>query len=672
MSNARLTVAALLPITTWILSATPSAALPLADDARPMAAAAAPTGPSIERFLRIRTPGAATIAADGTLYVRDWPDGVFQLYRVEEAAAWPGARTTRLTSFPDGLSSYQLSPDGRWVLLLHATGGNENTQVSLLDPKADGGAGSIVPLLRNPRVRHDSVRWLDDSRGFLYTANDESPNDFHVYRFDLAANPFAPGAAPGKSTKLLAKEGSWAPSSASPDGARVLIENFRSASDISLFELDVASGKLVDLTPPSPGAQTVAAGAVGYMPDGRSVLLVADVEEGMPRLFLRDLESGAMTKPIPALDGYEIDGTVMNRERTLLAVNTNEDGYGVPHLYRLPGFEPVAIPPFEPGVNAITMLRGNRAIATVNNARTPGLAFTFEVPADAAAVPKATQITFADDQGIDLGSFPLPKLVKYTSFDGMEIPAFLYVPPGYKGDRPIPFVVNYHGGPEGQSRPMFNNLLQYLLANGFGIMLPNVRGSSGYGREFLMADDYTKRWDSVRDGVEAAAWLVSNGMALPGRIATYGGSYGGYMSVACLVEDVQRVQRGEQKAPLFGAGVNVVGLVNLRTFLEKTAGYRRKLREQEYGPLSDPEFLASVSPMTHIELIQVPVFIAHGFNDPRVPVEEAMQLAVALKDRGHSPQVFIAPDEGHGFAKLVNRLYFGERMAAFLKETIGE
>lgn len=142
--------------------------------------------------------------------------------------------------------------------------------------------------------------------------------------------------------------------------------------------------------------------------------------------------------------------------------------------------------------------------------------------------------------------------------------------------------------------------------------------------------------------------------------------------MACIVEDQMRVESGEQKERLFGAAINVVGIVNLKTFLEKTAGYRRKLREVEYGPLTDPEFLATVSSMTHVDKITVPMFIAHGFNDPRVPVEEAMQLAVALKDRGHSPQLFIAPDEGHGFAKLSNRLYFAERMSAFLKETIGK
>lgn len=142
------------------------------------------------------------------------------------------------------------------------------------------------------------------------------------------------------------------------------------------------------------------------------------------------------------------------------------------------------------------------------------------------------------------------------------------------------------------------------------------------------------------------------------------------MSIACLVEDQERVEAGRRPERLFGAGVDIVGIVNLKTFLERTAGYRRKLREAEYGPLSDPEFLLSVSSMSRIDKIKVPIFIAHGFNDPRVPVEEAMQLSIALKDRSVPVQLFVAPDEGHGFQKLQNRLYFGERVSAFLKDTI--
>ena len=626
--------------------------------------------PSIERFFKIRTPGAATVAPDGTLYVRDWPDGIFQVYRVEGDAAKPGAKTTRLTNYPDGVSSYSLSPDGKWILLGHAVGGNENTQFSLLDPKADGGKGRIVPVVTNPKVQNQFGFWLENSKGFVFAANDESPSDFHLYRFDFDADPLD-GTA-GKATKLLAKPGQWGVEDITADGSRALVVNYRSSSDSSIFELNTKTSELTDLTPKSAESPTVAVSAVGYMPGERGFLFVSDVDGGRAKLFLRDLQTGNVSKPISEIEEFEIDGANINVEKTLLGIAANEGGYGVPGLYRLPGFEKVALPAMEKGVVGLSSLRGNQVIYGMNNARTPGLAYVVDVAADGKGTSVPRQITFADDQGIDLQSFPLPELIEYKAFDGTKIPAFLFLPPGYQKGTPIPFIVNYHGGPEGQSRPTFSAQIQFLLAQGFGVMMPNVRGSSGYGRAFLMMDDYKKRWDSVKDGVDAAEWLVAQGYAKPGKIATYGGSYGGYMSVACLVEDQNRVDSGQRKERVFGAGVDVVGVVNLKTFLEKTAGYRRKLREVEYGPLSDPEFLASASPMTMIEKIKVPMFIAHGFNDPRVPVEEAMQLAIALKDQGNQPQVFIAPDEGHGFAKLDNRLYFGQRMAAFLKQTIGE
>jgi dipeptidyl aminopeptidase/acylaminoacyl peptidase len=177
-----------------------------------------------------------------------------------------------------------------------------------------------------------------------------------------------------------------------------------------------------------------------------------------------------------------------------------------------------------------------------------------------------------------------------------------------------------------------------------------------------MMDDYKKRWDSVKDGAEAARWLVKNGYAESGRIAAYGGSYGGFMSVATVIEG----------ADVFGASIDVVGIVNFKTFLEQTRDYRRKLREAEYGPLSDPEFLASVSPLNRIEEIKCPMMIAHGLNDPRVPVGEAMQLAVGLQQRGYDPELVFCPDEGHGFAKLNNRLLFADRMVKFLDRTIGK
>jgi dipeptidyl aminopeptidase/acylaminoacyl peptidase len=629
--------------------------------------AGASATPLVDRFMKIRTPGAPTIAPDGTLYVRDWPDGIFQLYRVEGKQATPTAKTTRLTDFHDGLAGYTMSEDGTKVLLLHATGGNENNQVSLLEVQS----GKITPLLQNPKVQHSVNLWLRDDSGFVYTANDESPNDFYIYRQDFG------GKSGGAKTKLLGKAGSWSAHDITQDTSRLLVTEFRSASDSSIYELDAKTGNLTDLTvKPSDTGATVSIEPVGYMPGESSILFTSDIENGLRKLFLKDLKAGKVSKPISELDTFELDSVEMNREKTILVAVTNEDGYGVLHAYALPGFAPLPLPAIEKGVVAVSELRGNHLIYTLANARTAGVAYSYDIPEKGKA-GEAHAITASDTQGLDLSTFQLPELIKYKSFDGVEIPAFLYRPAGANG-KAIPFVVNYHGGPEGQSRPLFDKTVQYLVAEGFGVIQPNVRGSSGYGRSFLMMDDYKKRWDSVKDGVVAAQWLVDKGYATPGKIATYGGSYGGFMSVACLVEDQQEVDAGTHKQRLFGAGIDVVGIVNLKTFLEQTSGYRRKLREVEYGPLSDPEFLESVSSIRKVDKINVPMFIAHGFNDPRVPVGEAMQLSIALKEKAakekhpeNMPHLFIAPDEGHGFQKLNNRLYFAEYMAGFLKQTIG-
>jgi dipeptidyl aminopeptidase/acylaminoacyl peptidase len=635
-----------------------------------LAAGDSPSRPTIQEFLKIRTPGAPAILPDGSLLLRDWPDGVRQLYRIvpkSEAAQGPSYRpgdvtTLRLTDFADGLAGFTLSPDGRKVILSHARGGDENTQLTLLDPLAEPGKG-LTPLYSNPKVQTSANVWLHDGSGFIYSANDESPNDFYLYRYDFAT---------GRATRLLGEAGSWSANGITDDGKRMLVEKHVSASDVQCFELDLATGKRKDLTI-RPQGGTAACTVTGYMPGERAVLMRSDLKDGMQRLYLKDLQSGAVREPIPALGCFELDAAGPNDSREFLFALTNQEGCGVLSVYTLPGFEPVPMPQTDQGVVSAASFRGSTLVWTLSNARTAGLAYatTFTRARRGAVAQTTRQLTWTQDQGIDLKSFPLPELVKYAAFDGRQIPAFLCLPPGYVKGTAIPFIVNYHGGPEGQHRPGFSATDQYLLSRGFGILLPNVRGSTGYGRAFQMLDDYKGRWGSVRDGVDAAEWLVRNGYAAAGRIATYGGSYGGFMSVACLIEDQERVERGERPERLFGACVDIVGIVNLETFLQKTSGYRRKLREMEYGPLTDPEFLASISSIHRVDEIQVPVFIAHGFNDPRVPVQEAMQLATALKERGRGPRMFVAPDEGHGFVKLDNRIYFNERMAQFLEETIG-
>jgi len=602
--------------------------------------AAPPSLPTIQQFVKIRAPGRPTLAPDGTLYVNDWPDGVRQLYRRAPGAPI-AAPMDKLTDFADGLSGYSLSPDGRWIILSAAIGGSEQNDLHLLDTETD----EIRPLLSDPDIVYGFNLWLHDSTGFIYTANDDSPRDFHIYRYDLPA---------GTTTKLSAREGSWSAADLSRDGKRLLMTRYLSVSHAEAYELDVASGEAARLSLTEEPTFNIAG---GYLPGERAAFIISDKEDGRRQLYLRDLVTGRVSRPLPELEAYEIEGGTANEARTIGAVLYNDGGFRAMRLYRLPGFEPIDVPLGDRGLVGSVDIRGDTITWTLTNTRSPGIGYVQHLD----AVTEPQPITQAQDQGVNLRAFPVPRLVKYESFDGLEIPALLFLPPGYTGEAPIPFVAWYHGGPEGQSRPTFSPLTQFLLSRGFGIIKPNVRGSTGYGRAFHELDNYRKRWDSVRDGVEAARWLVDNGYARPGRIASFGGSYGGFMAVATIIE-----------APdLFGAACNSVGIVNFQTFLEQTKDYRRALREVEYGPLSDPEFLASISPIHRIDEIEVPMFIAHGLNDPRVPVGEAMQLAVGLQKRGHDPELLFCPDEGHGFRKLENRLLFAERVYKFLKETIG-
>lgn len=255
------------------------------------------------------------------------------------------------------------------------------------------------------------------------------------------------------------------------------------------------------------------------------------------------------------------------------------------------------------------------------------------------------------------GPVLLPVSHRVPAADGERIPCFVYPPcdapaAGLAGSA----VVVVHGGPEGQATREFDAVVQGLAAAGHTVFVPNVRGSAGYGRRWLSLDDVRLRLDSVADLAAIAAWAPAQGVQA-GRIALWGGSYGGYMVLAGLTMQPQ----------LWAAGVDIVGISSLVTFLQNTSAYRRAAREREYGSLADDrEFLHEASPLTHIDAITAPLFVIHGANDPRVPLSEAQQLAAAVRARGQDCELLVYGDEGHGLARRANRLDAYPRAFDFL------
>jgi len=591
--------------------------------------------PSVRQFVQMRWPVFARLAPNGDFYYIHNPDGLNQLY-LRRA----GVRdAVKLTDFPDGLSGYELSPDGKHIVVLAAIGGNEQTDLYLLNTAT----GRLRALYAHPDVVYGDVVWRRDSQAFAFRANDISRPDFYVYLYDLSTN---------STRRLVAEKGDYAPADFNSDGRKLMVLKTNSATHHQLFEVDVEGGKMREIT---PAGEQWAFDPIGYDMQDKRFYAASDYKGDKTAFVAIDMATGRISRPFPQYDKYEADMGVWKPDRSELALALNEDGYRTMRLWVMPCLKELKSPPVPRGMVGNFQFEGNDFIYSLENANTPGTIYKWR-PGRPDEPPIA--LTQPDTQGIDVSRFRLPELVRYESFDGLEIPAFLYLPQDYVKGREIPFVIEYHGGPEGQYRPGFNRIYQYLLSRGYGILAPNVRGSSGYGRKYLEMDNYKNRMDSVRDGIAAAKWLVREGYSTPKQIAAYGGSYGGFMVMACITEAPEA----------YGAACNVVGIVNVQTFLERTKDYRRKLREVEYGPLSDPEFLKSISPIYKVDRIACPLLIAHGENDPRVPIYEARQLYDKMMKLGKPVELLVFPDEGHGFRKENNRISFAEKLTAFFDQ----
>ncbi len=256
-----------------------------------------------------------------------------------------------------------------------------------------------------------------------------------------------------------------------------------------------------------------------------------------------------------------------------------------------------------------------------------------------------------------------PTLHRFESFDGESIPVFLFTPPGAG---PFPVVVMVHGGPEAQWLPQWHvnyvPFAQYLVSRGYAVAVPNVRGSTGYGKRYEHLDDVRLRLNSVRDLESLHGWLAARPEIDASRAVLYGRSYGGYMVLAGLALQPE----------LWAAGIESVGISSFVTFLENTSPYRRAVREREYGSLEhDRDFLVEASPITHVDAIRAPLFIQHGANDPRVPLGESEEIARVLQEKEIRCELVVYPDEGHSIAKLSNRIDSFTRAVAFLDEVLG-
>ncbi|HEY5551000.1 MAG TPA: S9 family peptidase [Opitutaceae bacterium] len=560
------------------------------------------------------------------------------------SVAMPGGARRQLTFFAEPVRSASYDPaGGAFIIYGRDVGGGEFWQLYRMD-LADG---RNTLLTDGGRSQNAISTWSPDDRRFAYASTKRNGTDRDIHIMD----PRDPS-----SSRIVCenKGGGWSATDWSPDGNTLLIAEHVSVNESHLWLVDVATGARTELTPRSKRGISRAGGR--FSKDGKRVYLTTDEGNEFKRLASIDLATHESTFLTSGID-HDVTGISLSRDGRRLVFSVDRLGVGELYLmdtatraYSKVEGVPVGV------VSGGSWHRDNRHVAfNVNNTRSTSDVYVLD--ADTGGIIRWTESELG---GINPAELRDAELIRWPSFDGLEISGFCFRPAErFTGKRPV--IINIHGGPEGRALPVFQGRYNYLLNElGVTIIQPNVRGSTGFGKTFVALDNGRLREDSVRDIGALLDWVAQQPDLDASRVMITGGSYGGYMTLACAVRYNDRIR----------CSLDVVGISNLVTFLQNTESYRRDLRRVEYGDEREPEmraFLESISPLTHAVKIRKPIFVVQGANDPRVPKSEALQMVASIRETGGQVWYMEASDEGHGFAKKVNSDYQFYSTAQFIR-----
>lgn len=605
----------------------------------------------LNRFQNVRSAPVRDWTHDGrSLYVATRFADVAQIHRVDQ----PGGARHQLTFFPEPVGSWSRSPVDDAIVFSMDRGGSEFSQLYRYDPAT----GDSV-LLTDGKSRNGGTVWSDDGRliAFSSTRRDGASNDVWVMQpNDPASARLAFPASDGTA---------WGALTFTPDGQRLFLQNYTSITRSAVGLLDLASGELSWVLggPDEPGRRLGALLAA----DGRGLFYGTDAGSDFLRLAHRTQFDDPSTEQVLTSNiNWDVTDFTLSPDKTRGAFAVNEDGLNRLYLldpatlrHRVVDGLPVGLIgglQFSPD--------GTRLALTLNTARTPSDTFVLALNDDRLRAGELTRWTYSEVGGLDTSRFIEPELIHYPTFDEVDgaprkIPSFYYRP---AGPGPHPVIISIHGGPEAQAQPAFSSTYQLWMHQlGAAVLVPNVRGSDGYGSTYLGLDNGYQREDSVRDIGALLDWIATQPELDASRVAVIGGSYGGYMVLASAVHYGERLR----------AAVDIVGISNFVTFLENTESYRRDLRRVEYGDERDPDmraFLERISPLNNVDRIITPLFVVQGQNDPRVPVTEADQIVRALRERNRTVWYMNALNEGHGFRRKENRDLYEQAVVAFFQE----
>lgn len=595
---------------------------------------------NIARYLLASGAGGTQLSPDGeTLAFSRTVTGEPQLWIMPVT----GGQPHRLT-FGSGITFFRWSPDGSRLLYGADKDGNE--QPAFFSIAVNGSEERLVlPAAKG------GFRAFGDFAGedIIYASTERNGLDFDIWR------------APPDGQAELVLEGSFAfyAHDVSPDGRRVIVTESVGEDSDNLHLLDLASGEMETLSQPDPRANHGDAG-FAWAPDGSGFYFASNREREFPALSFYHLADGE-TRVIAEPGATVGDLALCGKKKNHLAWTENRDGFHSLKILDLSTGQAERTPDLPDGVYAISCAdRAGILAVGINGWRTPGDIYTIDLARGTAVRAFSSNLA-----GLDPGRLIRPESIRIKARDGVELQGLLYLPDreSRSSENPAPVVFDVHGGPTGQSQATWEPAMQYLLDRGIAVFQPNVRGSTGFGRTYATLDDREKRLDSVRDLVDMLAHFKDDPRIDADRAAVRGGSYGGYM--------VNAVLAGYPDA--FSAGVSLFGVADWVTALEVASPALKASDRIEYGDISEQrwrEFYQDNSPINKADRIKVPVLYSHGAMDPRIDISETETMVKTLRNKGIEAPFIRIPDEGHGWRRLNNRLFYFRREAEFLRNRL--
>ncbi len=590
--------------------------------------------------------GAGAVPIDDLFYTRAtgggaWsPDGKeivfssnftgrFNLWKVRSSGGWP----IQLSQSDDRQGGAIWSPDAKWILYQSDRGGAEIYDVFAIP----SGGGQAVNLTKTDEISETSPRWSPDGRQLALSYKKKTAPVTDVAVMDWSTR------AVRNLTNETAPDHLWLGHLWSPDGKEMYATRINAGfTDASVYRIDAATGQKEELTPRQGQSRTIVA---AISRDGKTLLVTADRPGGYPNVAMLDLVTKKLTWVTDLK--WEADSGEFSPDGKWFTYAVNEDGRTDVYLAET-GTRNATKLNLPAGLNGFSgnpstfSPDGKRVLVSHQSSTQPGDLWVYE-----PAAKRATQLTFSAIASLTASKLPPSQLVRYKSFDGKIISAFLWVPYNLKRDGSNPGIVLPHGGPTGQTVDSFNRFAAALASRGYVCIAPNVRGSTGYGMDFQKANVKDLGGGDLDDEVYGAKFLTATGFVDEKKIGITGGSYGGYMTLMAI----------GKKPELWAAAVEQYGIINWLTMLEHEDPFLQEYEKSLLGdPVKDREVYENASPIKFIRQAKAPLLVLQGENDIRVPKEEAEQVVAIYKETGKTVDSHFYPQEGHGFAKRENQV----------------